>query len=62
MPVPVNMRAVFAVGTALWLAAAAVVAWLVQNGTVADARWLGVCGAGVAIGVLGWSWSRWRGW
>lgn len=59
---PVNMRAMFLIGTGLWVAAGAVVGALLITGTAADSRWLGVCATGAAVGVAGWLWSRWRRW
>ncbi len=61
-PVRVNMPAVFLVGTAAWLLGGGVVGLWLAFGTGARSGWLAVCGAGAAIGLLGWGWSRWRHW
>ena len=58
----VNMRAVFLVGTAAWLAGAAVVGLWLALGSGARTGWLAICAAGAAIGLIGWGWSRWRRW
>jgi hypothetical protein len=58
----VNMRAIFLVGTATWLLAAAAVGLWLAVGTGGRQSWLGICIAGVGIGLIGWGWSRWRGW
>jgi hypothetical protein len=58
----VNMRAVFLVGAAVWVVAAGVVGLWLALGTGAKPDWLAVCGAGAAIGLIGWAWSRWRRW
>lgn len=61
-PMRVNMRAVFLLGTAAWLAGALTVGIWLLAGSGARADWLSICGAGVAIGLVGWAWSRWRHW
>lgn len=58
----VNMPAIFLIGTGLWGLAAAVIAVWLALGSGAEESWLGVCGAGAAIGLIGWGWSRWRRW
>lgn len=59
-PVAVNMKALFLVGTAVWVTAGVVVGVLLATGALADPEWLAVCVVGAGIGVGGWIWARWR--
>ena len=59
-PVKVNMRALFLVGTAIWLLAGAVVGLALASDALEEPLWLAVCVVGAGIGVGGWIWARWR--
>ncbi len=61
-PVTVDMKAMFLVGTAVWVLAGAVVGVLLATGTVSETGWLAICATGAALGLLGWAWSFWRRW
>lgn len=54
------MRAMFLVGTALWLVGGAVVGVLLATGAATQTGWLAICGVGAAIGLGGWRWAIWR--
>lgn len=56
------MPAVFLVGTAVCLAGTGVVALWLTFADGAKPGWLAIGGAGAAMGIVGWAWSRWRHW
>lgn len=54
------MRALFLVGTAIWVLAGAVVGLALASDALEEPLWLAVCVVGAGIGVGGWIWARWR--
>jgi len=56
-PVPVDLGRVMRIGTLVWAAALVVTVVLAAVGSIAwNASW--VCGAGIALGLLGSRWAR----
>lgn len=53
LPLETNDVALTAGGTVLWLVALAVLLVLKATGTEVHGWWLGMCGYGVALGLLG---------
>lgn len=59
-PVHLDLRRVFWTGTAVWAVALAVASVLVLTGHL-QGRAVGVCATGVALGLMGVVWARFRG-
>lgn len=59
-PVHLDLRRVFWTGTAIWAVALAVAALLVLTDRL-PARAVGVCATGVALGLIGVVWAKFRG-